>query len=727
MVDSVATLTFRVSAKLLRELGERLVGKPSAALAELIKNSYDADAYHAAIEIDAAAKIQGTGKGRIVVEDSGHGMTKAEFEDFWMRIGQTHKENGVSKYLKRPYTGSKGIGRIAAMSLADKLSLETVSVRKPRKLLSASIDWRRALQYEDLVNVEVKIEERPAGRRPAGTRIVLEGLKADWTDEKNLMDLASEIWLLEPPFSKRGSINDVVDPGEVPPMAKRDAAEFRITLRGPPKEKLDIFESRMRAILELWTVKLTGLWRDGVGEISLQFKGERPVRYSYDVEGRRAISPHLNKAEFTILIFELQGKQPRGVKVTEARQYLQRFGGVQIYDSRFRLPYYGDPDNDWLRIAQDVSKRGSASGMLPEELRTPEGPQSLPQWYQVFGEVHVNTQREDDLKILATRDRLRDSLAFEDLREFVRFAIHWYANEKRERDLTRALRPAKNASAGVRALDKVIALHSESIPKPVQKALKKAIRQTKELVADEKERVSQQLAALSTYATAGIATMAYHHELSKQLLTLEDITHRLDADRLAQNPGEIARLREALETWAGRTRQIGAIFTHLLDRENLEAERKYRVKSVVEDVVSQLTPALEGVTVSTEDMGALLFPPATYAEWVSIMQNVVLNAVNALENSKRPKLVFSTESHKTQRRLIVQDNGRGIDLRRADEFFKPFVREGEISPQRQAAGYGGTGLGLAIVKMIADRRAASARFEEPASGYKTKFVLEWKE
>ena len=38
------TIPFTIDAELLRELGERLVGKPHMALAELIKNGYDADA-----------------------------------------------------------------------------------------------------------------------------------------------------------------------------------------------------------------------------------------------------------------------------------------------------------------------------------------------------------------------------------------------------------------------------------------------------------------------------------------------------------------------------------------------------------------------------------------------------------------------------------------------------------------------------------------------------------
>ena len=44
------TLRFTIDAELLRELGERLVGKPHIALAELIKNGYDADATQVTIK-----------------------------------------------------------------------------------------------------------------------------------------------------------------------------------------------------------------------------------------------------------------------------------------------------------------------------------------------------------------------------------------------------------------------------------------------------------------------------------------------------------------------------------------------------------------------------------------------------------------------------------------------------------------------------------------------------
>src|SRR6266480_1869671 len=94
-------ISFTVDAALLRELGERLVGRPHIALAELIKNAYDADATQTVIRFE---------DDRIEVIDNGHGMTRDDFRDFWMRIGSPHKETQtVSKKLKRPLTGSKGV------------------------------------------------------------------------------------------------------------------------------------------------------------------------------------------------------------------------------------------------------------------------------------------------------------------------------------------------------------------------------------------------------------------------------------------------------------------------------------------------------------------------------------------------------------------------------------------------------------------------------------------
>ena len=124
-------LKFTVDAALLRELGERLVGKAHIALAELVKNSYDADATEVIIRF---------ANDKIEIIDNGQGMSFAEFQNYWMRIGSPHKqEKAHSRKFERPVTGSKGVGRLSVQFLASKMSLVTSSDRLDQPELSVGV------------------------------------------------------------------------------------------------------------------------------------------------------------------------------------------------------------------------------------------------------------------------------------------------------------------------------------------------------------------------------------------------------------------------------------------------------------------------------------------------------------------------------------------------------------------------------------------------------------
>ena len=185
-----------MDAALLRELGERLVGRPEVALAELIKNGYDADA--SLVDIRFASD-------EIVITDNGHGMSGENFEQRWMRIGSTHKvRERVSPQLKRRLTGSKGIGRLAAQFLAEEIEVITVPKTGKRTQTRAFIDWTKAVKEPELTSVTAAVVTEaptlafPAGRR-YGTRVTLRGLKQDW-DADAIEGLAQELWPLQPPF-----------------------------------------------------------------------------------------------------------------------------------------------------------------------------------------------------------------------------------------------------------------------------------------------------------------------------------------------------------------------------------------------------------------------------------------------------------------------------------------------------------------------------------------------
>lgn len=101
---------FNIDSRLLYQLGEKLVTNRAVALAELVKNSYDADAIKVTVRLDSIK----TSGGKIVIEDNGSGMTLATFKKTWMRIATIDKEeNPISKKYERQKAGEKGIGRFA--------------------------------------------------------------------------------------------------------------------------------------------------------------------------------------------------------------------------------------------------------------------------------------------------------------------------------------------------------------------------------------------------------------------------------------------------------------------------------------------------------------------------------------------------------------------------------------------------------------------------------------
>ena len=141
-------IRFSVDSELLRELGERLVGRQYIALAELVKNSFDADATRVEIRIE---------DDYIEVSDNGHGMTYEDFSSRWMRVGSTHKvKEMTSPGLHRPLTGSKGVGRLAVQFLASELELTSVPTedRIPQgsesEELFAMVNWDTAVQAGEL-------------------------------------------------------------------------------------------------------------------------------------------------------------------------------------------------------------------------------------------------------------------------------------------------------------------------------------------------------------------------------------------------------------------------------------------------------------------------------------------------------------------------------------------------------------------------------------------------
>ncbi|MFC9998116.1 ATP-binding protein [Nocardia sp. NPDC127526] len=118
--------TMRISRLAIDKLGIRLYDRVSAVLAELIANSYDADATEVAVELPWGVTLTGNIRAadepayRIVVSDNGHGMTAEEINEHYLMVGSDRRVrtgSDLSRERRRPVMGRKGIGKLAAFGI----------------------------------------------------------------------------------------------------------------------------------------------------------------------------------------------------------------------------------------------------------------------------------------------------------------------------------------------------------------------------------------------------------------------------------------------------------------------------------------------------------------------------------------------------------------------------------------------------------------------------------
>ena len=762
---------FKVDAALLRELGQRLIGRAHIALAELVKNSYDADAHNCEIKFDS---------NQVVISDDGHGISEEEFLSYWMRIGTTHKVAArLSRDLQRPMTGSKGLGRLSVQFIADEMEIESTCRNTPNDVLYAYVDWRSANSGADIETVPVELDvtektkefERYANNSATGTRITLSGLRAEWGGEA-IEDLGKELWLLRSPFRttrghKRGNT----------------ALDFYVDVEAPQiKDAKARFDRLQRALFENWKARITGHLEYGrrpthpnEAKVTIEFAPNYPEGMESAVSFRETLKlpiskqkeskdsrepvsddtekemvaelAAIDKSRFVILVFKPEGRQPGGLAVKDVREFLRTHGSVSVYDAGFRLPYYGSEDlngQDWLNIASDQGRRLQASELLPERLRTGDRYLlNLPNPGRLFGSVDIDTNHErriatelskqdECLQIQPGRDRLAPNRSFEQLRDFVRFGLDLYANRYTALadDVAQKQLVKMPPSRVVPELIEALQSYQDDIPKPAYVDLKRRATEVSAAVKVESKSLESRAALLGPLATAGMAALAMNHEFSNDAVLLKHLMDLLQELPHGKSDPKVKRAIESLGEFQSRLNKYQVLFSPLVNSEDREAVRRLPVSSVVNNTIRALRFRLPGVAFGPVNISRdLHFPMGSFVEWSAILQNLLFNAWNAMLDVDQRIIRFDASSASQRRQhLCISDTGSGlaIPLNEASTLFEAFERRTPINDKNRSIAIGGQGLGLAIVRMIGRRRGVDAAFVNPPSGFSTTIQLSWR-
>ena len=175
--------TMTVAGQLFRHLGLQMYSGAVPAISELISNAYDAMARNVWIKIPTERRLQED--DQIEVRDDGHGMTFDECNDHYLLVGRDRRggESGSTEPYNglepRPVQGRKGIGKLAAFGVADRLGVRTV---KHGDIAHFGLDYTELTRSENFADStgyapEVLQEDGHTTDEESGTTIVLSQLK----------------------------------------------------------------------------------------------------------------------------------------------------------------------------------------------------------------------------------------------------------------------------------------------------------------------------------------------------------------------------------------------------------------------------------------------------------------------------------------------------------------------------------------------------------------------
>jgi len=111
--------TFNISLSVLNHLGRNLYRSFPTVIGEAISNAWDANAENVWIEIDKE-------NNKFWIKDDGIGMNSDDFKDKFLKVGYSKRTQGgmtSPEPFSRPYIGNKGIGKLALLSCAEKITV----------------------------------------------------------------------------------------------------------------------------------------------------------------------------------------------------------------------------------------------------------------------------------------------------------------------------------------------------------------------------------------------------------------------------------------------------------------------------------------------------------------------------------------------------------------------------------------------------------------------------
>lgn len=168
---------FQFSLEVLNHLGRGLYRSFATVVAEAVSNSWDAEAKEVNITITDDS---------LIVEDDGKGMNTSDFRDKFLTVGYSRREDKANK-SKRSVIGRKGIGKLAMLSVSEKVTI--ITKKKDTDITGGTVN-NADLDKEIKSKGKYKLDElsdeekKTTFTKETGTKIIFQKIKTKLNREE---------------------------------------------------------------------------------------------------------------------------------------------------------------------------------------------------------------------------------------------------------------------------------------------------------------------------------------------------------------------------------------------------------------------------------------------------------------------------------------------------------------------------------------------------------------
>lgn len=726
----------RPYARLLTMLGEQLITNEQIALAELIKNAYDADADWVKISFENFEFVKDqdefklTPYSRIIIEDNGCGMDLETIEHSWMNPATPNKKSEDNEIRKTPkkhriIQGEKGIGRFAILKLGRDIKIIT---RPESSDTEYFVDYNLSLYDDDFLtkkgkrqelyidNIKISVKEREPqtivdrtvivnsqqfdSNNAHGTRIEISNLKGSWT-EKKIDEVGEESQKLESIFDKitqKTSLSQIEIGFELNGVRKAfsktaidkladllaNSAVFKIT-DGYYNEKESVFTYKLNGIayrLPLSDSQIAGL---------AYFK--KRFMQNTDLFGNPIIKETTcGDFKFNFFVFDFIADKETPYYLDKTEKERIKSHRIYLYRDGIRVAPYGNPDNDWLQIDKQRGI-GRTGDYLSND--------------QVVGFVDISKHGNPRLKDKTNREGLiEEGKATQDfiglIHSFLLFVRQHPYKQYQER--VKQQKEQKNAKLRI-VENKFVSLQEAIRGNSEAEAICKDLFSSYKI---EQDFYKNRLDSTEDLAAVGLSVETASHDMSmmlnKGIDAIDQLVEDIDGGILSdeQIESELHSIRGIFSFVRDRMGDIQLLF-----KSSKQKRRNIRFTDLLEKVekIYSRTLKRENINYNVVKIGSPIIAKCTDAVILQLLINLFDNAIYWLGMPDIVEKQITITLDGDNQQVIFSDNGPGI---RDDD--KPFIFEAFYSGKED-----GRGLGLYIARQLLQRMGYSISLAEIAS------------